>query len=125
LVPQLTVGSRVYQTPDLTANANVSYTVPMDADRRWVFTAGWMYTGDSISATVDPLHPRVRPAYDILDARVAYSMGPHEFALVGKNLGNTEANLGDNRSLAAETAGRPRLVVNAPRTVGLEYRINF
>lgn len=125
LVPQLVVGARVYQVPDLTANANVSYTLPVDGRRKWVYTAGWAYTGDSVSATVDPLNPRIRPAYDIVDARIAYSVGPHEFALVGKNLGNTEANLGDNRSLAAETAGRPRLVVNAPRTVGLEYRINF
>jgi hypothetical protein len=46
-------------------------------------------------------------------------------ALVGKNLGNEVANLGDNRSIAAETPGRPRLFVNQPRTLGVEFRQSF
>ena len=41
---------------------------------------------------------------------------------MGKNLANEVANLGDSRSLAAETPGRPRLFVNQPRTIGLEFR---
>jgi hypothetical protein len=48
-----------------------------------------------------------------------------EVAFVGKNLANEAANLGDNRSLAAETPGRPRLIVNQPRTIGLEFRESF
>jgi hypothetical protein len=46
-------------------------------------------------------------------------------ALVGKNLANEVANLGDNRSIAAEILGRPRLFVNQPRTVGVEFRQSF
>ena len=48
-----------------------------------------------------------------------------EVALVGKNLANEVANLGDSRSIAAETPGRPRLFVNQPRTVGIEFRNSF
>jgi hypothetical protein len=44
---------------------------------------------------------------------------------VGKNLADEVANLGDSRSLAAETPGRPRLFVNQPRTIGVEFRQSF
>jgi len=40
-------------------------------------------------------------------------------------LTNVEANLADNRSLAAETIGRPRLVINQPLTIGVEFRASF
>jgi hypothetical protein len=61
----------------------------------------------------------------LVDARIALSHGKVEYAFVGKNLGNEDANLGDNRSLAAETPGRPRLIVNQPRTIGVEVRASF
>ena len=125
LVPQLTEGSRVYQTPDWTANASATYTVPVGDANRFLLTGSWTYTGDSVSATVDPAHPRLRPSYSIVDGRLAYVFGTYDFALVGKNLTNVEANLGDNRSLAAETQGRPRIVVNQPRTIGLEFSSKF
>ena len=51
--------------------------------------------------------------------------GPFEVALFGKNLANEVANLGDSRSIAAETPGRPRLFVNQPRTLGIEFRQSF
>jgi hypothetical protein len=35
------------------------------------------------------------------------------------------ADLADNRSLAAETLGRPRPVVNQPRTPGIQCRASF
>jgi outer membrane receptor protein involved in Fe transport len=119
-VPQLVVGSRVYQVPDWTGTASATWTVPMGPGRNIVSTLGWSYTGDSTSANVTPSNPRVRPSYTLLDARIAYERDNYEFAFVGKNLTNTEADLADNRSLAAETLGRPRLVVNQPRTVGVE-----
>jgi len=125
LLPALQVGDRVYYVPDWTGNAAVAYTVPLAGDRSFVGTVDWVYTGDSVSASVSATSPRVRPSYSILDARFAYEFGDYQLALVGKNLANTLANLGDNRSLAAETIGRPRLVVNTPRTIGLELRARF
>jgi outer membrane receptor protein involved in Fe transport len=125
LLPSLHVGDRVYQVPDWTANANASYTIPFSGDRSLVGTLSWTYTGDSVSASVDANHPRVRPSYSIVDARLSYELNSCQIAVVGKNLANIEANLGDNRSLAAETLGRPRLVVNQPRTIGIEFRTKF
>ena len=119
------VGDRVYQVPDWTATASATYTIRLGADSSIVTTAGYSYTGDSTSANVTPSSPRVRPSYSLLDARVAYVFGRQEVAVVGKNLTNVEANLADNRSLAAETLGRPRLVVNQPLTIGVEFRASF
>jgi outer membrane receptor protein involved in Fe transport len=60
-----------------------------------------------------------------LNARVALDHNEWELALVAKNLTNEHANLADSRSIGAETAGRPRLVTNQPRTIGLEFRTHF
>jgi iron complex outermembrane receptor protein len=48
-----------------------------------------------------------------------------EVALVGKNLTNEHANLADSRCIAAETPGRPRIIVNQPQTIGVEFRAHF
>jgi outer membrane receptor protein involved in Fe transport len=125
LLPALQDGARVYEVPDWTANAAASYTIPLTSESGLVGTVTYSYTGDSVSASVDTNNPRLRPGYSLLDARIAYQLRNYEFAFVGKNLTGTEANLGDNRSLAAETVGRPRLVVNAPRTLGVEVRAKF
>jgi hypothetical protein len=87
--------------------------------------ADYSYVGRSFSANNDPANPRERGAYRLIDARVAFAHGPMEIALVGKNLANELANLGDNRSIAAEVPGRPRLFVNQPRTIGVEFRQSF
>lgn len=118
------VGDRVLQVPDWTANASATYSVPVGAASLHT-TLDYGYVGSSISANNDPFNPRVRPAYQIIDGRFAYAWGREEVALVGKNLANTHANLGDNRSIVAETIGRPRIVVNTPRTVGVEVRAKF
>ncbi len=119
------VGDRVLQVPDWTANAAAGYTIPLADQRNLVGTVDYGYVGSSISANNDPFEPRVRPAYGIFDARVALDWGRQELALVGKNLTNTHANLGDNRSIVAETIGRPRIVTNQPQTIGLEFRSRF
>jgi iron complex outermembrane receptor protein len=119
------VGDRVYQVPDWTANVSGAYTVPVSGNANIVSTLTWTYVGDSTSANVTPASPRIRPSYALLDTRIAYELGAYEVAFVGKNLTNTEANLADNRSLAAETLGRPRLIVNQPATLGLEFLAHF
>jgi iron complex outermembrane recepter protein len=65
------------------------------------------------------------PHYELLDARLAFDHDIWEFALVGKNLTNEYADLGDSRSIAAETPGRPRLLMNQPRTIELQARVSF
>jgi iron complex outermembrane receptor protein len=123
------VGSPIYQVPDWTGNGAVSYTTQLTSDSKAVIGADYSYIGRSFSGNNDPSDPRLRPSYRLINARLAltrdFSYGPMEIALVGKNLANEVANLGDSRSLAAETPGRPRLFVNQPRTIGVEFRQSF
>jgi hypothetical protein len=85
----------------------------------------YSYVGSSYSANNNPTEPRKRPAYRLLNARFAFAHGATELALVGKNLTNEVTNLADNRSIAAEVPGRPRLFLNQPRTIGLEVTHRF
>lgn len=49
----------------------------------------------------------------------------YKVAFIVRNLTNDIANLGDNRSIAAETPGRPRWVVSRPRSIGVELGVDF
>ncbi|MGB6308926.1 MAG: TonB-dependent receptor [Steroidobacteraceae bacterium] len=124
-------GDPVFEVPDWTGNASGTWTAHLSADYKLVSELDYSYVGHSFSAnnlvenSGGLFETRLRPHYDLLDARIALAHGKLEYAFVGKNLGNTAANLGDNRSLAAETPGRPRLIVNQPRTIGLEVRASF
>ena len=119
------VGSPVLQVPDWTGNGSATYTAPLTG--RWNLVSGVdvAYVGRSYSGTNLLNGLRLRPAYTLVDARFACVRGPFEVALVGKNLSNEAANLGDSRSIAIEVFGRPRLWVNPPRTIGLEFRNSF
>ena len=119
------VGSPIYQVPDWTGNASAAYTTSLTSSWTMVTGADFSYVGRSFSANNDPSNPRERGAYRLFNARLAFAHGPTEIALVGKNLTNELANLGDNRSIAAEVPGRPRLFVNQPRTLGVEFRQSF
>jgi iron complex outermembrane recepter protein len=120
-----TVGSPVYQVPNWTGNASVQYATELTAQWKMVSNADYSYIGRSFSGNNQPEDPRLRPAYRLIDAHLGFDRGAFEVALVGKNLANEVANLGDSRSIAAETPGRPRLFVNQPRTLGIEFRQSF
>jgi len=119
------VGSPVYQVPDWTGNGSATYRVPLSDTWNLVTGVDYSYVGRSFSGNNSPANPRERPAYRLIDARLAVARGPLEISLVGKNLANEVANLGDSRSIAAEVPGRPRLLVNQPRTIGIEIRDSF
>jgi iron complex outermembrane receptor protein len=119
------VGSPVYQVPDWTANAGVDYAMPINQTWKLISGLDFSYIGKSFSGNNNPFDPRERSSYNLVNARIALTRGPLEFAIVGKNLTDERANLGDSRSIAAETTGRPRLFVNQPRTVGVEVRASF
>lgn len=118
-------GNRVYQVPDWTANASLTYTTAINSRFNLVNNLSYSYVGDSKSANNDPFNPRTRAAYALLDARFALTFAQYEIALVGKNLTNDHANLADNRSIAVELPGRPRIVTNQPITFGIEFRSTF
>lgn len=118
-------GSRVYQVPDWTGSAGVTYTHALTPSVDLVSNVGYSYTGSSKSGNNNPDVPRVRDAYSLLDTRIAVAWDDYQIAFVGKNLTNEHANLSDNASVASEVIGRPRLVVNRPRTLGLEFIAKF
>ena len=119
------VGSPVFNVPEWTGNTSLSYTHPVSSVWNLAGEVDYSYVGSSLSSANASVFPRERPAYRLLDARLALSNGATEIALVGKNLSNTVTNLGDNRSIAAEVPGRPRLFLNQPRTIGVEIREHF
>ena len=83
------------------------------------------YVGDSVSRVNATTTPRMRDAYEQLGLRVGLSGPRYKATLFVRNLTDKIANLGDNRSIAAETPGRPRWVVGRPRTIGLELGVYF
>src|SRR5215469_10384003 len=119
------VGSPVFQVPDWTGNGALTYTFPLTSSWNSVSVIDYSYVGSSYSANNNPTEPRKRPAYRLLNARFAFAHGATELALVGKNLTNEVTNLADNRSIAAEVPGRPRLFLNQPRTIGIEFTQRF
>ena len=110
---------------DLTGNGSVSYTTPITSIWNATGELDYSYIGSSFSSSNASDLSRERPAYRLLDARLAVGNGKTEVALVGKNLTNEVTNLGDNRSIAAEVPGRPRLFINQPRTIGIEFIAHF
>jgi iron complex outermembrane recepter protein len=124
-------GDPVFQVPDWTGNGAASWTQPLSGpDWSLVSTVDYSYVGRSFSANnLTPVNgmfeTRERPAYKLLDAHIALNHASWEVGLVAKNITNEHANLGDSRSIAAETVGRPRLLVNQPQTFGIEFRAHF
>ena len=122
-------GDPVFEVPNFTANASATWTQPAWNADRLIPGIDYSYIGRSYSANnlsgLNAFATRERPGYALLNTRIAYEHEKWEFALVGKNLTNTHANLADSRSIGAETTGRPRLVTNQPQTIGLEFRTHF
>jgi len=119
------VGSPVYQVPDWTGNVGATYTHALTSDMDLVSNVAYSYVGESKSGNNNPYAPRIRAPYSLLDSRIAIAWQRYQVAFVGKNLTNEHANLSDNASLASEVVGRPRIVVNQPRTLGLEFIAKF
>jgi hypothetical protein len=114
-------GSPVYHVPDWTANVSATHTHALTEALGLVSNLTYAYVGHSWSANNNPFDPRVRSAYSLLDARFALKWDRYQLALVAKNVTNEHANLADNAGLGAEVIGRPRIVTNQPRTIGLDF----
>ncbi len=119
------VGDRVYQVPDWTGNLSLTYTHSLNAKYSALYNIGYAYMGSSKSANNDPFNPRVRAPYSIVDGKIGVTFESWDVSLVAKNLTNEHANLADNRSIAVEMPGRPRIVTNQPRTIGIDVRKSF
>ncbi|GAA6152487.1 TonB-dependent receptor [Pseudoteredinibacter isoporae] len=117
-------GDPLQFVPDITAALSADY-YQADAFDGWDFflRADVSYVGESTSRVNSAT--RVRDAYEQINLRVGIRDERYRLTLFANNLSNEIANLADNRSLAAETPGRPRFVVSRPRTLGLEFALEF
>ena len=123
-------GDPVFDVPDWTGNGAIGWTQPLASpDWTLVSTADYSYVGRRYSANnlsvATDFTTRELPCYKLLDAHVSLLHASWEVGFVAKNITNEHANLGDSRSIAAETVGRPRLLVNQPQTFGIEFRAHF
>ncbi len=127
LLAGTTEGDRVTQVPKITFNAAAEYSFPLISGWEGYLRGDYSYYDDSLSGNNSgTLPPRVRDSFELLNFRVgAFQAGSWDVALFAKNVTNEHANLSDNRSIAAEKPGRPRIVTNRPRSFGLEVRRDF
>ena len=117
-------GDPLQFVPEWTASLILDYLWPQAVlDWDLFVRADLNYVDDSLSQ-VNAI-PRKRRAYEQIGLRVGLANERWKAALFARNLTNEIANLGDNRSIAAETPGRPRWVVSRPRTIGLELGLQF
>lgn len=122
--PGVVKGDRIAQVPEWTFNGNADYRFNLGA-REGYFFLSYSWVDSSISVNQGLRTPRVRDSYGVLDARLGTTFGKWDISLSGKNLTNQHANLSDTISFAAETPGRPRYIINRPRTIGVDFRWVF
>ena len=120
-------GDRVTQVPEITFNAAAEYSFPLFSGWEGYVRGDYSYYDDSLSGNNSGiLPPRVRDSFELLNFRIgAFQAGSWDLAVFVKNATNEHANLSDNRSIAAEKPGRPRIMTNRPRSFGVEIRKDF
>ncbi len=115
------VGSRVHNVPKWTVNAGLDIDQDI-AGRPGFLHLDYGYVGDSYNARNTP---RMRPSYSIVNARLGIRVDDVDLALFAKNLTNEFADLADVPPLIGQYAGRARIAVNTPRTIGIDARMAF
>jgi iron complex outermembrane receptor protein len=122
-------GTPVQHVPDWTINASADYNFRLSNSIVAVLRLDYAYVGESISfinhVPGESTPPQVRNPVNLLNLRASAYIDNWEVTLFVDNLLNEITTLGDNRSLAVETPGRPRLSQNRPRTIGVETRFRF
>ncbi len=118
-------GDPIQQVPDWTVAITGQYYFPVSDGWDGFIRGDYNYYGRSFSANNEPTNPRLRPSWSMLNLRFGVQGEIWTLTLFADNLTNTRANLADNRSIAAEVGGRPRIVSNRPRTLGIEASSTF
>ena len=119
-----TVGSPVYDVPQITVASNVEYERNLTADWSGFTRLDYNHVSGSYTTNTQAT-PLYRPAYNIADIRLGGRNERYELALFVKNITNEHANLADAVQIGAEIPGQPHYVVNQPLTAGVEARIKF
>ncbi len=120
-------GDRLQQVPEFTLSSSIDYSAPFHAigGYDWFARADFAFVDSSISTVVSSENPRTRPSYALLDARLGLKNDANQVTFFVDNVFDRDVVLSDSRSLAAEAGGRVRVARNRPRTIGIDFRINF
>ena len=126
-VAGVAVGDKIQGVPDWTFNATGQYIWPLGDVWEGLVRADFNYYGESFSANNESVgaNARARDSWSALNLRGGMVNDKWDLILFVDNVTNERASLADSRSIAAETPGRQRLVVNRPRTIGVEARLRF
>ena len=124
IVTSIAPGTRVQQVPLWTATAGADYDFDIASLPSYLHL-DYAFVGKSYSANNSTATPRLRPAYGLTNMRVGSHIGNWEVDLFADNVFDVAANLADIPPLAIEYPGRPRIVTNRPRTVGIQGRLKF
>jgi len=127
------VGSRIYQTPEWTANLGAVYTGRLSNTVKGFSSADYSYTGSSISSNSAPGSNLERRAFGLVNTRVGVSWAQSELSLNVHNLTNCRPNLGDIGYIGymrwanppADSVPLPQVATLPPRTIALQYRQTF
>ena len=119
----ISAGDKVQGVPNWTVAASSEYIFPLANAMDGIIRADFNHYGRSFSTNNG--EQRLRPAWTALNLRAGVIRDDWEITLFVDNLTNEHANLADSRAIAAETAGRPRIVTNRPRTIGIDVRTRF
>jgi len=120
-------GDKIQGVPDWTFTSSIQYMHEISDEWDMMYRADANHYGDSFSSNNESsaATQRQRDAWSAVNLRVGFFSPTWEITLFVDNASDERVNLADSRSIAAETPGRQRLVVNRPRTIGLEARMRF
>ncbi len=122
-VAGVTEGDIIQGVPNWTVAASGEYIFPLNSDMEGLLRGDFNHYGRSFSTNNG--EQRLRPAWTALNLRAGVIKDDWEITLFVDNVTNEHANMADSRSIAAETSGRPRIVTNRPRTIGIDVRTHF
>ena len=119
------VGQPLTGIPKWSGSATAQYSIPF-ATQTGFIRGQWEYTGARTSFNnVAPPAGRPLDSYSVLNLRAGVDRGAWELTLFAQNLLDKRGVIGDLIPEGAELAGRPRLFVVRPRTIGLQARWQF
>lgn len=125
------VGSRVRETPELTASGGFEYTQQLTSKFEGFISGDASHVGNSLSSISSASSVLTRPAYTLVNGRLGVRWDNYEVALFLKNLTNAEPNLGDLNPISysryvinAEGAPviLPRVATVEPFMFGIQFR---
>ena len=121
--PGYAEGQALHGVPDWTGTGSAQYIFPAFSGWDARLRADANYYGESTSFNNGSIVDR--DSWSALNLRAGVLNENWDVTLFADNVTDERANLADNRSIAAEMPGRPRIVTNRPRTIGLEARYRF